>query len=1333
MTSLINQVSNALASATNQNSLALVGFQLDFDFALVKVSPPEGYTDFARSLSDQRRVNAEEGTLHRTARKLNALFEEIVPPFPNLSKAYGERASEIAESPLFKTTQSAGPFVEKAGLDGTSIYAAATSGDKAIALHLLACMLARSWTGREAVAIWVQLVDERKKFLEANSDPNQLHGIYARLAAQQEITRDQLAAWDASARAWLNCADEVKKLQQTQLRLIVSNVDMSLTTCGTLYSNVIDTWITAMSSLEKLILGIPQNISSGSILLGLLSWHLYPDLNLVGPTKNIQLHDDLIPHPGVVTLGLQRTDTNNAGVHWSLSLSHLRFYGDPVPVERTVAADKSRLTIQDLHLVTFGSVISSWSYPEMRNIDEVADCFIALGDILRNQSGNADTASNILPDDLHWLDLLIDSAHHLANSTGLEREDAVRLVEHGRRRGRKFLDLGCRDQVPMFGLANPLKFSKLCDDLKEAEGDSRASVSLLRNVAMQCRFNKDECVIQYRDYQSKDSSQEATPQSFSFKKFTPIMPPCRYTTAIPHPVKSNKRDSSGRTVETLGHVHWICREETTESQSLQSFEENRIYNSPEVSAPKDGLILDPFYGDRCYYEKNSIKLFKGLSWFRPPWAFTDTYQWWKKEQGFSLSEVQDVQPINGCRPTRDPLTSAKAMWGTDIDGPYKVSAVILQEDTNKKTHDQIFEDYWGNEKPLIIHGDEENEVGKCTMFRWLAGNQTAALYLTRHSLPIVQTLPLKKLTRLLRSTTINRKKVIAYLSSLSAKGCYAATVHSERIEQKKFFNGLMAVDIITHLCGDWPGAPVSIDVTQKPIGEAKWAKALLSCYKETLYPLPSTNYRAAKFACIAMLESGGQDLDTSLLHSVMAMATGNSIYVAESLLQDPCESDRSGQPGFKGIRRILGNIDRPGIVMLIPPSVPRMREVDFSSWRVVKQGAFDGQPKDYFSKSSLHLSFTEFQMPIAIVPGACDADVILLEAFVSVHEGREWVADLDVLGSLSSGWIRSPAGCQCLERRADSAMGQALTKKIGTHLRSIENWEELLCCQENLLGLETGVVRTQNNWLSRLAAVAICAQKNCSTTVLPSHCICFPCSERLSILYGILFRFVRFFSICGLVDFSVFYRYLYNREHRISKDTLFRNEASKPSAHDSTILRRPSPVIATSIALFVIELSSSATCRGGTRRRRDTTPNHHNPLESSNKVDEVINDRETGDAPLERDNDNPVSCTSTTFSLYTLPIILSTRREVVTLETAEIVSLQQSFSMRLKSESALKLDLLTCTFEQTSRTSESFLDLLFFLHQNHSNKTPVIRFEGLRRREFYERTTGDIEIKKFNG
>jgi hypothetical protein len=202
--------------------------------------------------------------------------------------------------------------------------------------------------------------------------------------------------------------------------------------------------------------------------------------------------------------------------------------------------------------------------------------------------------------------------------------------------------------------------------------------------------------------------------------------------------------------------------------------------------------------------------------------------------------------------------------------------------------------------------------------------------------------------------------------------------------------------------------------------------------------------RSKKFACIAMLESGTHDLFPEQLSQVMAMAAGNSIYVAESLLQDPTEVDRSELPAFRGIRRILGSLDRPGIAMLVPPQAPQIRSVDVRPWKLVQHAAFDGSSKDSFKTSSIHLSFTDFEVPLAISPGAYDAEVVLLEALISLHEGRDWVADLDIIGSLDNTRLKVPIGCDCERLPESQSLEQLVMNEFGGSLRSIESWDELL-------------------------------------------------------------------------------------------------------------------------------------------------------------------------------------------------------------------------------------------------------------------------------------------------
>ncbi|KAK0642642.1 hypothetical protein DIS24_g8830 [Lasiodiplodia hormozganensis] len=276
--SAIGKIIGALVHGSQETTLALAN--LNFDFSLVKVDAPPEFRGLGAALTKKRREIAEDGTSHITARKLGALFKDILPPTPNLIRQYGTRASEIAENRTVNPPASPadGIFADHVGIDGTSIWAAATSGEGAIAVHLLACMLARMFSAPEAISIWYELVENRKSEILASTENEPLH--FATLAAAKvSISRDQLAEWDISARSWLRSADEAKRYQQKQLMLIVRNVNIPVHSGdkGT-YGSVIGAWKTALTLMERLLHGEPQSVQGGDLLLGVASWHIYPNL-----------------------------------------------------------------------------------------------------------------------------------------------------------------------------------------------------------------------------------------------------------------------------------------------------------------------------------------------------------------------------------------------------------------------------------------------------------------------------------------------------------------------------------------------------------------------------------------------------------------------------------------------------------------------------------------------------------------------------------------------------------------------------------------------------------------------------------------------------------------------------------------------------------------------------------------------------------------------------------------------------------------------------------------------------------------------------------------------
>ena len=208
-----------------------------------------------------------------------------------------------------------------------------------------------------------------------------------------------------------------------------------------------------------------------------------------------------------------------------------------------------------------------------------------------------------------------------------------------------------------------------------------------------------------------------------------------------------------------------------------------------------------------------------------------------------------------------------------------------------------------------------------------------------------------------------------------------------------------------------------------------------------------------------MFESGTLNVDPAGLSAVMALSSGNSIFVVDSLLQDQSEQGIS-------ITRLLGNLDRPGVVMLVPPQAPLIREADRGTWRLVNHYAFDGKLEDSFQATSLHLSFTEYEIPLSVSVGVVNAEATMLETLVSVYDRERWVADIDVLGCLSRSHFFVCLSAQDSEgsfASFTSIMEAVLRMKEADSKRkqliSIDCWEESRDFPDTLGGTSKAMVR----------------------------------------------------------------------------------------------------------------------------------------------------------------------------------------------------------------------------------------------------------------------------------
>ena len=302
------------------------------------------------------------------------------------------------------------------------------------------------------------------------------------IATRQDISREELSVFDASVRSWLCSADEAMLSNQKKLMLILNNISVPISSGSSTYPTVLDAWTQAMNRFESLLGGASQEVYNGAVLRALSSWHLYPSLTvLVEKTVNVHFEDSLIPEGTVITIGLQSTDPKqNEGIKWSLTLSHLRYYGDPVSVETT--GGSALVNILQLHLVAFGSLLGNWHILEKDTV-ATATWFRTLWNVLGKPSNRTNPVHR---DRFPWLDTLVIAAESYLESSGSDLETVKSLVSYGRReRGHSFLSNRSDHPIPFFGLGNLAILASL-----EADSEVECGIKYFRELARQIALRR---------------------------------------------------------------------------------------------------------------------------------------------------------------------------------------------------------------------------------------------------------------------------------------------------------------------------------------------------------------------------------------------------------------------------------------------------------------------------------------------------------------------------------------------------------------------------------------------------------------------------------------------------------------------------------------------------------------------------------------------------------------------------------------------------------------------------------------------------------------------------
>ena len=326
-------------------------------------------------------------------------------------------------------------------------------------------------------------------------------------------------------RAWLRTADEAKKTQQTQVMLILKNISLPIAQKAGVYSSVMEVWGKAIRTLELLIQGMPQRVQEGEVLLGLSAWHLYPDMCTLGAaTTLVRQNDPLVGNGGIVTIGMQNADPDrDDGIYWSLPLAHLRYYGDPVMRTASAGGQSSRVSIDQLLLVTLGSVMSTWGKvgSDLTTRIEIIDTtFRSLG------LGIAQGPK--------WVQPIAIAIKRFKESHGHEREALSRLVHFGIRRCPDFIAEPAKHPPAMFGLADMRFLISQCPNM-----DSK--LKCLRDAAKAFGVdNARNVIVRY------------FPETTTSARYTYLNSVHRRRTK-----RTSSGTSKGYTVERENDLHWM--------------------------------------------------------------------------------------------------------------------------------------------------------------------------------------------------------------------------------------------------------------------------------------------------------------------------------------------------------------------------------------------------------------------------------------------------------------------------------------------------------------------------------------------------------------------------------------------------------------------------------------------------------------------------------------------------------------------------------------------------------------------------------------------------------
>ena len=752
------------------------------------------------------------------------------------------------------------------------------------------------------------------------------------------------------------------------------------------------------------------------------AWHLYPDLIVLGNVTVNTRQKDSLINPSGIVTLGLQGIEPENSRGVYWSLPLAHVRYYGDPVVSEACVQTSRISMDDLWQITLGSLFALWGQANPK-LHEGAH-LISL--IWKNfQEALVTLNDPDLEEALNmtsWLKYLAAGAKRFLQSSGPEHAYCKNLLGLGQRRSNL---LGrSRTVVPIFGLTD-ISFVRI---LK-----SESRIDYLRKIAPEY-CNENDCLVIVIRY--------PPPQD-------PAIPHVKFELATASPRRGKQVRSNDRP------KRWVCEESNSPNWSRKKGEELREVKEGEEHYR---LYKDSFPGELWDNRR--------FNWVNPPAFFLDTSSDTKDRMNgeapegrkkakrwslFSRRESQQTPPVAAFELVCGDVSSAALFRRVNLEG------VRFQ---------RVFK--------------EETRLKREITSQDLAAALSSGIVSPANFLHHLNTDSPKPSASVGQPDLKKQPGSEEHLDSDEQPG-------AEGREQNNIIEALRAVATTTQIYATLPNATIALSIIQQgPLSKAQWVQHRDDEKKpgsrvSVNRLLPYRLSRPATFACVAVFESGGFDLKPDVLNRVMAVSAGDSIYVAAPVLCDPAVRTKPHE-----VRRIVGNVGRPGLAFLIPPSSPRVKQLDLHTYRVINHNPYDGKLEDCFQSTSLHLSFSGYELVLDVGNhGAKSVEAVFLETIISAHDRGEWVADIDTLSTLSSPRLH----------HASTNLGEC-THRHSSHstlpqfpLTSIDRWEELL---EMPMG--DAVVRAHGNWLARSAAAAISVKMG-NETVLLSDSHCWRCGE----------------------------------------------------------------------------------------------------------------------------------------------------------------------------------------------------------------------------------------------